>query len=184
MRKNIKKIIKIPEGVAVSIEGLKVTASGPKGKIEKEFRMKRIIVQKDTDEIILKCDRATKKDKKLLNSIKAHITNMLWGVKRGYEYKLQICSIHFPITLKIDKENNVLIIKNFLGENKDREVKIRPNVDVKIDGEFITITSIDKELAGQQAADIENATKIRARDRRVFQDGIWIIYKEKGRIKE
>jgi large subunit ribosomal protein L6 len=77
--------------------------------------------------------------------------------------------------LKLDK--NKLIISNFLGEKVSRHATILPNVDVQIKGAKITITSNDKEAAGQTAANIEKASIVRNRDRRVFQDGIYIIEK-------
>ena len=50
-------------------------------------------------------------------------------------------------------------------------------VEVVIDKAEITVSSVDKELAGQAAANFEIVTKIRGRDKRVFQDGIYIINK-------
>lgn len=181
MKKDIKKVINIPEGVEAKIELPKIIVQGPLGKVERSFKIKGIAIKNEDKKIIIEKERATKKEKKVINSITSHIKNMIKGVIVGYEYKLQICSIHFPITVNIDKQNKLLIIKNFLGESKDRTVKLLPNVEVNIEGDIISVKAIDKEAAGQQAANIEMATRIRARDRRVFQDGIWIIKKEKGK---
>jgi large subunit ribosomal protein L6 len=76
-----------------------------------------------------------------------------------------------------DKAENVLVVKNFLGEKVDRRIKLVEGVDVKVDKEIIELESHDREKAGQCAANIEKGTRVRNKDRRVFQDGIFIIEK-------
>ena len=46
-----------------------------------------------------------------------------------------------------------------------------------IKGDIIIVEGIDKELAGQTAARIEQSTRITNKDRRVFQDGCYITDK-------
>ena len=137
---------------------------------------------KENNQILIERKDANKNDKKKINSLVSHIESYLKGLGKEYEYKLQICSIHFPITAKIEKGN--LVIKNFFGERKDRVLTLNPRSNVKIENDIITVTSPNKDLAGQQAAMIETLTKVTKKDRRVFQDGIWIIKKEKGRHKK
>jgi len=49
---------------------------------------------------------------------------------------------------------------------------------VTVDGHFIIVESVNKENAGQTAASIEKLTRRAAFDKRVFQDGIFIIEKD------
>jgi large subunit ribosomal protein L6 len=175
MKKELFQNIEIPEGIEVKIEENTLIVKGPEGENKRTFNINKLVFEKKGNQIIIGSKEATKKEKKMMNTITTHIKNMFKGLQKKFEYKLKICFSHFPITVKI--ENNEGIIKNFLGEKIPRKSKIPKGVDVKIDKEIIKITSFDKELAGQTAANFERATKIRMKDRRVFQDGIFIINK-------
>lgn len=177
MKKTIKKTVTFPDKVSIEIEASKVTVNGPSGKMTLVFNIGKIKLKKIDNKIELECNAATKKEKKVMNTIAAHIANMICGVTNGFEYKLQVCSIHFPITVKVDKERNLLVIKNFLGERKDREVKLLEGVDIAVEGDIIKLNGNQIERVAQCAANIETATKIKSRDRRVYQDGIFMISK-------
>jgi len=174
-RKKILEIIELPEGIKTKIEGNIIRLVKGNEELKRKLEYKARL---DGNKIILECEKSTKKEKKLIKTNAAHLRNMISGLKEKYIYKLQICSVHFPINVSV--KGNKLIIKNFLGEVKDRTAKILPNVELKVEKEIITIESSDKEKAGQTAANIEKATRIRNRDRRIFQDGIFITEKCKG----
>jgi large subunit ribosomal protein L6 len=108
-------------------------------------------------------------------TFKSHLNNLIKGVLNSYTYTLKICSGHFPMNVSVS--NNKVIIKNFFAEKIPREAKILPNVEVKINGDIVTVKSVDKDLAGQTAGNIEQACRIVNRDRRVFMDGIYITHK-------
>lgn len=175
MRKEIFQNIEIPEGVEVNIEGNLLTIKGKEGENKKAFNITNLVFEKKDNKIVIGNKKATKKEKKMINTISSHIRNMIQGVQKKFEYKLKACFSHFPITIEI--KGNKGLIKNFLGEKTPREISIPKGVDIKVEKDIITISSCNKELAGQTAADFEVATKIKKRDRRIFQDGIFIISK-------
>lgn len=175
-RKTIRKEIEIPAGVELKLGLSTVAMKGPAGSVERTFAIGKLIeLKQENNKVIVECKKAAKKEKKVAHTVAAHIKNMVEGVVNGFEYKLQICSIHFPITVAIEK--NMLVIKNFLGETKNRSIKLPQNVDVEIKGDIITIKGANIESVAQCAASIELATRIKNRDRRVFEDGIFITMK-------
>lgn len=175
MKKKLYQTIEIPEGVEVNLEDDVLVVKGPEGENRKEIILGKLDFEKKGNEIVIGNEKSTKNEKKLMNTIAAHIKNLIKGVQEKFEYKLKICSSHFPMTVEI--KDSEAVVKNFLGEKVPRKVKILKGVDVKMDRDIITVSSINKELAGQTAANFEKATKIRNRDRRIFQDGIFIIEK-------
>lgn len=176
MKKKLYQTIEIPEGVEVNLEEDKIIIKGPEGENERVFNLINLNLEKKGNKIIIGSDEATKNEKKMMNTIVAHIKNIIKGVQKKFEYKLKICSSHFPITLEVKEKEAT--IKNFLGEKTPRIVKIPEGVEVEVEKDIIKIYSINKESAGQAAANFEKATKIRMRDRRIFQDGIFIINKD------
>jgi len=175
MRREIIQEIEIPSGVEAELNGNTITIKGNEGENKKKFNTKKLIFEKKDNKIIIKNEKATKSEKKMINTIASHINNMIKGVQKKFEYTLKIAFSHFPISVNI--KDNEATIKNFLGEKKARVLKILDNVEVNIEGDIIKITSSDKELAGQMAADFEKTTKIKKKDRRIFQDGIFITNK-------
>ncbi|OGJ21396.1 hypothetical protein A3K73_09190 [Candidatus Pacearchaeota archaeon RBG_13_36_9] len=160
----------IPAGVEVEINGQEIAVKKEGKEIRK--KMPKVMMEKKENKIIVKTMGATKRERKQINTIISHISNMLAGLETDYVYKLQICSVHFPMNVAV--KDNLVIIKNFLGETKERKAKILDNVTVKIDREIITVSSPDKEAAGQTAGNIEKRTRTRNKDRRIFQDGIYM----------
>jgi len=175
MKKEISEKIEIPVEVELIIEGNTIIIKGPQGENKKRFDLKDLVLHKEHNHILVSCKKASKKEKKRINTLRAHLKNMIDGVSKRFEYQMKICFSHFPITVEV--KNNELIIKNFLGERANRKSKILDGANVDLDKEFITVSSVNREIAGQTAANIEKATKVRKRDRRVFQDGIFITSK-------
>ena len=175
MKKPLQQTIEIPNGVEISLDESSVTVKGKEGENTRVFNLGKLDFEKKDNKIIIGNKKATKKEKKMMNTIASHIKNMIKGVQEKFEYKLKVCFSHFPMTVKV--EGNGAIVKNFLGEKIPRKVKIPEGTEVIIDKEIITINCVDKELAGQAAANFEKATRITGRDRRVFQDGIFITKK-------
>ncbi|MFA5176454.1 MAG: 50S ribosomal protein L6 [Candidatus Nanoarchaeia archaeon] len=169
--------IVIPEGVSVDISNFLVKVNGPKGSSEREFINPRLKMEKQENKISIKPigKKVNKKDKMHLNSTAAHIKNMLFGVKEGYECQVKICSGHFPITTII--EGRDIVIKNFLGEKVPRRVKLFDNINVKLTGDIITLTGNNKERLGLMGATLEKLTNVGKRDKTRFQDGCFIIKK-------
>lgn len=179
--KNFIFKIEIPENIQVNLDDNIVKVKGPKGEIEKKLHNPLVKIKKEEKEIILSTQKQTKKEKRVINTFKSHINNLINGVNEPYTYKLKICSSHFPITTTVEKDK--LIIKNFMGEKIPRKAKILFNVTVKIEGDTVTVESPNKESAGQTAANIEKACRRPGFDKRVFSDGIWMFHKSGKDIK-
>lgn len=175
MKKELFVDIEIPKGVEANIEGDTLIVKGPEGENKRTFNIGKLNFEIKENKIVIGSKNANKNDKKRMNTIQAHIRNLIKGVQEKFEYQLKICFGHFPLTVK--QEGNKVIIKNFLGEKVNREVNVPEGAELDIGKEIIKVKSVDKEIAGQAAANFEAATKIRARDNRIFQDGIYIINK-------
>ncbi|TKJ17448.1 50S ribosomal protein L6 [Candidatus Woesearchaeota archaeon B3_Woes] len=168
--------IEIPEGIEVKIEEGIITVSNKDKELSRQLKHKKVSLSVVDKNVVISFKNGTKREKTMSGTFKAHIKNMFKGVTEGHIYKLKICSGHFP--MNVTMKENKFIVNNFLGEKTPRELNLKDGADVKIEGDIVTISGIDKELAAQTAADIEILTKIKGKDLRIFQDGIYITEKD------
>ena len=175
MKEDIKKEIELIEGVEASLDGAVLKISGPKGEVVRNLIHPKIQLSIDGNKVVLEVKKGTKREKTMIGSFESHVKNMVSGVQEPHFYKLKICSGHFPMNVSMSGQE--LTIKNFLGESVPRKVTLPQGVQVKVNGTDIEVTSPDKELAGQAAAKIESLCRITGRDKRIFQDGCYLVHK-------
>ena len=173
---NLVKEITIPEGIESRLKDNIIYIKKNDIELTRKFHP-LIIVAIEKNKITLSAKKNRRTEKKLLGTTYSHIINMIKVLEQGFTYKLQIVNVHFPMSMSYDKDKNELIVKNFLGEKKDRKIKLEDGINVKINKDIIELASCDIEKAGRAATRIEQGTKVRNKDRRVYQDGIFLIEK-------
>jgi large subunit ribosomal protein L6 len=172
----IEKTIDIPVGLSLSIDGRKVTVVGEKGSVERDFSHTKLNLDKEDDTLRIWVVNPRKRESSLVNTISAHVRNMMKGVTEGFTYKMKIVFVHFPMTVRV--QGRKFVIQNFIGERKNRETDIVGDVKVRVDGDDVIIEGVDIEEVAQTAANIQQACKIRRKDLRKFIDGIYVYSKE------
>jgi large subunit ribosomal protein L6 len=174
----ISKTIQVPDDVEVTLEGKKVTVKGAKGTLTRDFAYAPLSIELDKKDIRIWAEWPSKKEAAMVGTIYSHIQNMIVGVKRGFTNKLKIVFSHFPISVKV--KDKTVVIENFTGERNPRKTKIIGDIQIKIQPEDIIIQGIALEDVSQTAANIEQATKVKRKDPRVFLDGIYVYERSEG----
>ncbi len=170
--------IQVPAEVEVSLEGRKITVKGPKGTLTRDFSHEPVSIELNGKLVKTWAEWPRKKESALVGTINSHIQNMITGVTKGFTYKLKIVFSHFPISVKL-KEKAVLV-ENFTGERSPRKSKIIGEVKVKIQGEDIIVQGINLEDVSQTAANVEQVTKVKRKDPRIFLDGLYVFEQVEG----
>jgi large subunit ribosomal protein L6 len=174
----ISKTIQVPDDVDLNLDGRKITVKGEKGTLMRDFSFAPISIEADGKSVRVWAEWPRKKEAALVGTIYSHIQNMISGANKGFTYKLKIVFSHFPISVKV--QGKTFLIENFTGERRARRVKIVGDVQVKIESEDIIVQGINLEDVSQTAANIEQATKVKKKDPRVFLDGIYVFERNEG----
>lgn len=175
MKSKYSEKIEIPAGIICEVKGKSMICKKGDAVSERKVYSTKIDAKVEGNTIVIECKAGNKREYKTIKSCIAHLKGIFKGLNEHYVYKLEACNVHFPMSLKVEPGH--LIINNFLGEKLPRKAIILPHVKVEVKGQLITVSSHDKESAGQTAANLERATKVQYKDRRVFQDGIYITNK-------
>ena len=154
-----KKPITVPKGTSVELKSQQVKVSGPLGKLEMECHPLVTLKLEDNGETLV-LDNPTPDDrraKQLHGTMRALIANMVAGVSKGFEKKMQI----FGTGYNVKEQGGKLIFS--IGFCHPVEMKVPAGVKVAIEipatrGNDVpakfTLSGSDKHVLGQFAADI------------------------------
>ena len=170
--------VKIPENVKVSLKTHMLNVEGPLGKTYKNFRKIPVDIEINDNMVLLKAQGTRNSSYAIMNTARSIIRNLLEGVVDGYTIKMKVVFSHFPINVKIDDKR--VLIENFQGERAPRVTKIWGETKVVPKGDDVIITGHVLTDVSQTAAEIEDGSRVKNKDHRVFLDGIYKFEKKKG----
>lgn len=148
-----KKLIDIPSGVTVVIEGQNIAVSGPKGELKREIHRDIIAENKDGKVSVAPKRELSKREKGLWGLYRALIANMVEGVEKGFEIKLEIEGVGY----KADVQGNELVLN--LGFENPVKIKKPEGISFVVEKNVVTVSGIEKEKVGEIAALIRKSKK-------------------------
>jgi large subunit ribosomal protein L6 len=143
-----KRSILIPQGIEVEIKGSEIKIRGPKGELSIKIHPHVKVEKGDSRILITVKNPDLKEDKSLWGLYGSSIKNMIAGVTKGFEKKLEIIGVGYKAALTGDK-----LVLN-IGFSHPVEFELPKNISVNIDKNIINIAGVDKQLVGEIAARI------------------------------
>jgi large subunit ribosomal protein L6 len=144
-----RKIIQIPKGVTVTVNGSEVKVKGPKGELSRTIREEVSVKQEDG---ALKVERqGDERQVRALHGLtRALLNNMVVGVSDGFSKVLQVEGVGYRAEMK----GKDLVMA--LGFSHPVTVTPPAGITFAVDekARTITISGADKELVGQVTADV------------------------------
>lgn len=148
-----KKPVDIPAGVEVKIADNEIVVKGPKGELTQKLHEK-VTVEIEGQQVIVKKNDETKLARSLYGLYRTLIYNMIEGVVKGYERRLEVVGVGYRAALK-GKDLDLS-----LGFSHPVIVSPPEGIEFAVEGQTkIVVKGIDKQLVGQVAANIRKIRK-------------------------
>ncbi len=148
----------LPEGVSLEVtEGNLVKVKGPKGELQQQVNP-GLKIKQEGNEIIISRPSDEKEHKAMHGLYRSLINNMVVGVSKGYEIKLELVGVGYRAEAKGQ------ILELALGYSHDIMIALPEEIKIETVTErranpIITLTSIDKQLIGHIASKIRALRK-------------------------
>ena len=148
-----KKPVVLPQGTKLELKDNEIVVTGPKGSLRRPF-LEGLTINIDGSTVMVQRTREEKKIKGLHGLMRTLIANMVDGVHKGFERKLEIVGIGYRSELQ---GNNIIF---YLGYSHPITFPLPAGISAQVDKQtLLTIKGIDKELVGQTAAKIRALRK-------------------------
>lgn len=150
-----KKPVPVPEKVKVTIEDRVLVIEGPLGKLQYEFRPEITITYDDESKSIVVTRGSDERLARSLHGLtRALVRNMIEGVTKGYEKKLEIVGVGYIAAV----QNGELQLRVGLANELHKPIPNGLTVTCP-DQTHVLVKGIDKQLVGQFAAEVRALRK-------------------------
>jgi len=140
--------IVIPSAVKVKIEGDRVTVSGPKGELSRQFH-RDIDIRLDDGQLLVSRPSDRPEHRSLHGLTRSLLANMVTGVTEGFSKMLELHGVGYRVQLQGQK----LVLQ--VGYSRPVEITPPPEISVTVVGTSrVMVEGMSRELVGQVAADI------------------------------
>ncbi len=144
--------IDIPSGVTITVDPDWITVVGSKGTL-KQFTMPGVAVEHQDNQIVVTRENDEPQNRAKHGLMRSLINNMVVGVSKGFEKKLEINGVGFRVAMAGNG------LKLNLGFSHDVNYALPTGISAAVEQNVITITGIDKQQVGQVAAEIRALKK-------------------------
>lgn len=145
-----KKPVQLPDKVEITLDGDTINVKGPKGSLNRKVHP-AVNIEINDNVLTVDTDTSSKKKVALQGLFRSLIFNMVQGVTTGYEKKLLLSGIGY----RAEAKGKTLVLN--VGYSNPVEFNLPEGVSAAVEKNVeVTLSSIDKELLGQAAANIRD----------------------------
>jgi len=148
-----KQPIEVPDGVNIALDPGRVTVNGPLGELTQSVPI-RITIEKEDTQLVVKRPTDRGDDRALHGLTRSLVANMVEGVTKGFEKRLEIQGVGYRATLKGTSLE--------LSVGYSHQVTIAPRQGITFEVPTptqVVVRGIDKQMVGQTAAEIRQVRK-------------------------
>lgn len=150
-----KKPVDVIDGVKVSVADRVIHVEGPKGKLQWEYRPEVSVEVDESGKSVSVTRRNDERESRALHGLtRAVINNMIFGVKNGYEKRLEVVGVGYVCSIQGKK----LKLRVGYANELIRDIPVELDVTCP-DQTHIVIKGCDKQKVGEFAAQIRSLRK-------------------------
>jgi large subunit ribosomal protein L6 len=148
-----KKPVVLPSGVKAEKKDLTLTVTGPKGVLVLPLHPKVEVAISEKEILVDVKAKESKREKALWGLFRSLIQNMVEGVTKGFEKKLEVVGVGFKVATTPGK------LTLNLGFSHPITIEVPKELTIAVDKNTISIFGADKQKVGQFAAEVRELKK-------------------------
>jgi large subunit ribosomal protein L6 len=138
----------LPKGVDVTVTPDKISIKGPLGTLTQRLS-ETVEVTREGEHIVFKARDESIQTNAMSGTLRSLVSNMVQGVTKGYEKKLQLVGVGYRAQAQGDKLNLTLGFSHPVVHQMPKGIKVETPAQTEI-----LIKGIDKQIVGQVAAEV------------------------------